>query len=340
MSAGTGATCKEEIMRKIALAVAMCGTTLASGLSTVAYADTIPEPVAQAPDSTTLAEMQSQCEILAQPYDTGNGDIVTVDVVPGTATKISGPTEVSGTRDILEDTIHYAGSYVPATLEIRGDPFRIGGSVNMFGDQWSTAGYWTDSTYNYTADFTSTFSHAFQCQVKRAVYHPAVDIEHRAVGVYVFNDDGTGNDEDAVRANCQQYTDNGQPWWGEPYRPSADNPRCRFEGTPATTEHQNESWDTPVPIALLAGVPVEQEQTDTLTAFEDHGGPVQVTGEYHVGQVVICISPSKPTPGGTWRQQNGYTGNKCTTDWFKVAPYGAGTESSNGTYISVPNYSL
>jgi hypothetical protein len=97
-------------------------------------------------------------------------------------------------------------------------------------------------------------------------------------------------------------------------------------------------------IATLAGAPVDQDQTDSIYAFEDHGGPVQVTGEFHVGQAVICISPStggaKKGVPGEWRTQNGYTGDKCTTEWFKVAPWGAGTEGSNGTYISVPNYSL
>ncbi len=69
-----------------------------------------------------------------------------------------------------------------------------------------------------------------------------------------------------------------------------------------------------------------------------------MTGEYHVGQTVICISPSGPTKKGVpgaWRQQNGYTGNKCTTDWFvNHAVWGSGTEGSNGTYISVPDYAL
>lgn len=329
---------------KFLMIAASCATALSPIGATFAWADTIPEPVADALSSANLATMESTCDALAETYDTGNGDIWAGNVILGTVTKVSGPTEQEGTRVIDESTIQHAGTYVPSTLEIRGDPFRIGGSVNMFGDQWSSAGYWTDSTYDYTADFDSTFSHAYSCEITRAVFHEGQTIHHRAVGVYVFNDDGTGNDEDAVRANCEQYTDNGQPWWGDPYRPNPQNPRCRFEGTAAYDEVIPDSWDAPVQFAVVAQTAINQDQTDTLTAFEDHGGPVQVTGEYHVGQVVVCISPStndrKGNPGA-WRTQNGYTGDKCTTDWFQNhAIWGSGTESSNGTYTSVPDYNL
>lgn len=327
--------------------LAICGTALSPVVSLAAYADTIPEPSPAALSDATREAMQAQCDAFAQSYDTGNGDIWSGEVVLGAATKISGPTEVEGSRDIDEATIQHAGTYVPAVLEIRGDPFRIGGSVNMFGDRWSTAGYWTDSTYNYTADFVSTFSHAFSCAISQEVYHEGYTVFHPAEGEYVVNGD-FGNSEDAVRGNCAAMTRQGFPletrpdWWGvEILRGGNPNdPHCRFEGTQAYVEDVPERWDPPALRYTLAGVAVEQEQTDSLYAFEDHGGPVQVTGEYHVGQAVICISPNKPAPGGTWRTQNGYTGNKCTTAWFKVAPWGAGTESSNGTYISVPNYSF
>lgn len=329
--------------------VAMCSTTLAPVMATAAYADTIPEPVADAADSATLSAMESQCDALAAGYDTGNGDIWTGTVVAGAVTKVSGPTEVGGTRDIDEGSIAYAGSYVPANTEIRGGPFRIGGSVNMFGDQWSTAGYWTDSTYNFTADFTSTFSHAFSCEISQEVYHPAYEIHVPAEGVYVVNGD-FGDSEAAIRGNCEAFTAQGFPletrpdWWGEPFHGGSDaNPHCRFEGTQAYDETVPESWDPPVLRYTIAGTPVNQDQTDTLYAFEDHGGPVQVTGEYKIGQVVICISPSKTVKGGVpgaWANHNGYTGDKCTTDWFMVAPWGSGSTTSNGTYISVPNYSF
>ena len=318
----------------------MCGTVLSSVASTSAWADTVPTPSAQPASQETLAAMQDQCDILASAHDTGNGDKWTGEVDLGAATLVSGPTE-TGTRDIDEGTIQHAGTYVPAVLEIRGNPFRVGGSVNMFGDQWSTAGYWTDSTYNFTADFTSTFQHAFSCKISQEVYHAEHVVHHEAEGQYIIDPELIGKpQEQAALQACNAFNAahaNGadQGFWG-----NSPQGNCVFEGTQAYDETIPEEWDAPVLRFTEAGTPVNQDQTDSIIAFEDHGGPVQVTGEYHVGQVVICISPNKPAPGGTWRTQNGYTGNKCTTDWFKVAPWGSGTEGSNGTYISVPNYSL
>lgn len=147
---------------KYVMIAAACATAMTPIGATIAWADTIPEPTADAADSATLAAMETTCDALAATYDTGNGDIWAGNVIEGAVTKVSGPTEVAGTRDIDESSIQHAGTYIPATLEIRGDPFRIGGSVNMFGDQWSTAGQWTDSTYNYTADFGSTFADSDQ----------------------------------------------------------------------------------------------------------------------------------------------------------------------------------
>ena len=43
---------------------------------------------------------------------------------------------------------------------------------------------------------------------------------------------------------------------------------------------------------------------------------------------MVCISPSntgKKLPG-EWRQQNGYTGDKCTTEWY-----------NGGATVGVPN---
>jgi hypothetical protein len=338
----------------------MCSTALSPIMATAAYADTVPEPLADAASSATLGAMETQCDALAAGYDTGDGDIWSGVVVPGAVTKVSGPTEISGTRDIDESTIAYAGTYVPANTEIRGGPFRIGGSVNMFGDQWSTAGYWTDSTYSFTAEFSSTFSHAFTCEISQEDYNAAYEVYVPAEGAYVVNGD-FGDSEAAVRGNCAAFTAQGFPletrpaWWGvEIYRGGSDaRPHCRFEGTQAHYETVPESWDPPIMRYTLAGTPVNQDQTDSLYAFEDHGGPVQVTGEFKIGQVVICISPSttlKKGVPGAWRPQNGYGGGNmaetlpatagCNTQWFKVAPWGSGSTTSNGTYISVPNYSF
>lgn len=313
---------------KFSALAAASGLIIASFGSSAAWADTIPQPMPQAADGNTLSQMEAQCDALAMGYDNGNGDRWSGAVVLGAATLIAGPTEIDGTRVIDESTIQHAGDYVPATLEIRGDPFRVGGSVNMFGDQWSTAGYWTDSTYFYDADFNSTFRFDFQCEISQEVYHPEV---HTPVqGHYVNN----GTNPSGGQGSCAGLSP-ANPHWGQ------DIGNCTFIKTGDAVD-QDEYWDPPVVVATLAGTPVDQEQTDNLRAFEDHGGPVQVTGEFKIGKVVICISPSGPTKKGNpgeWRQQNGYTGDKCTTDWFQNhAVWGSGTDSSNGTYISVPNY--
>jgi hypothetical protein len=78
-----------------------------------------------------------------------------------------------------------------------------------------------------------------------------------------------------------------------------------------------------------------------LLAHEDAGEGFDIGQTVLIGQVVICISPTTSTQTkkgvpGTWVAKNGYIGGKCTTAWFNVAPWGAGSQDSHGTYISVP----
>jgi hypothetical protein len=155
-------------IKTAAIASLLC----ASFITSPAFADTIPTPIADATDGTTLAAMQTQCDTLAAAHDTSNGDVWTGVVVEGLVTLVAGPTEVGGTRIIDETSIVGTGTFTPGHTYIQGDPFRIGGSVNMFGDQYADSGSWSDSTYNYTADFDSTFSHAFSCNIYQAVFHP------------------------------------------------------------------------------------------------------------------------------------------------------------------------
>lgn len=334
-------------MKRIMTVAVMCGTALASVVPTVAYADTIPTPIAEPANQDTLSAMQDQCDALAAVHDAGNGDIWTGEVVEGVVTLVAGPTEVPGTRVIDDGTIVGTGTFTPASTYIEGEPFRVGGSVNMFGDQWSDSGGWSDSEYWYTADFETTFSHAFSCNIYQEVYHPEEVIHHPAVGIYVIAGD-FGDSEAAVRGNCAAFTAQGSndplpDWWGDPFHGgNPNNPHCMFEGEQAYDEVIPEFYDAPVLVGTEAGTAVNQDQTDSLYAFEDHGGPVQADGgPFHIGQTVICISPKKPTPGGTWQTHNGYTGVNCTTDWFvNHAVWGSGTESSNGTYTSVPDYSF
>ena len=327
--------------RAILAATALLSSTT---MSTPAWADTIPTPDPDGPNATTQAAEEAQCDALAALHGpaTGDNDHWSGEVVPGAATLIAGPTEVADTRVVDPDTIVGTGTFVPSILEIRGDPFRIGGSVNMFGDQWATAGYYPDSTFNYTADFNSMFAYAFSCNIYDAVYHPLVPgEEHPAVppeGCYT----NPGHDTCIV----------GDHWCGneETFHWGHDFGNCVFnktkDGEDAYTDPDTPAyWDDPVLFDNEAGVPINQDETDSLYAFEDHGGPVQVTGEYHVGQVVICISPG--SKGGSWRVQNGYNGGSftgpaagCNTPYFKIAPTYHGSTTSNGTFTSVPDYNL
>src|SRR4029453_16620944 len=315
-------------------------------LATAAWADTVPTPTADATDATTLAAMQNQCDILAAAHDIGNGDEWTGEVVEGAVTLVAGPTEVDGTRDIDEDTIVGTGTFTPGSTYIQGDPFRIGGSVNMFGDQYADAGSWSDSTYNFTADFDSTFQHAFSCNIYQAVFHAEQTIHHEAEGQYVLRPDLVGTPQgEAAQQSCIAFNNAHQAGEDQGFWGNTPHGNCVFEGTQAYDEIIPESLDDPALVGNEPGTPVNQDQTDSLEGFEDHGGPVQAEGgPFHIGQVVICISPSTSTKKGVpgeWRTQNGYPGTNCTTDWFKNhAVWGSGTESSNGTYISVPDYSL
>jgi hypothetical protein len=305
--------------------------------------------------------MQNQCNVLALAHDSdgvGTGDIWTAEVVEVAVSKVSGPTELAVPPRVIDmSSIEGIGDLQPCVTYIDGDPFRIGGSVNMFGNRFAKSGSYLDSTYNFTADFITTFAHAFSCDISVERFHG--EIRHPAIGKYVINPEGDfGDSAGAVLANCvafsaQQppdpFTGNGPitpTWWGEDHGGNDNGPNnvfhCIFEGTAGYTEEEGNY--PPEFVVNEPGIAVNQDQTDNLTGFEDHGGPVQVSNiDEFIGQTVICISPSKTVKGGApgaWQTHNGYTGTKCTTDWFKVAPWGAGTNTSKGTHNSVPNYSF
>jgi hypothetical protein len=292
---------------------------------------TVATPPASGPNATTLAAMEDQCDALAAAHGGAwNGDLDESSIVP---TYVSGPTEV-GTHsiaDAIEGTLVGAGTFTPGSVSILGDPYRIGGSVNMFGVQQSTGGHYSASQYDFEGDFETTYSYAFNCTMTETVHVPAE-------GVYVIAGD-FGDSEDAVRGNCAAFTAQGDndplpDWWGDPFHGgNPDNPHCRFEGTAAHDEEQSRPDE--------AGTPIQETQTDTLVAHEDAGEGFDISETVLIGQAVICISPTTSTQTkkgvpGTWVAKNGYTGDKCTTAWFNVAPWGAGSQDSNGTYISVP----
>ena len=79
-----------------------------------------------------------RCRRCRWPISTAHrphSDRYTAAVVAGAPTYVSGPTEIGGEadRNIDQATKVGAGTFTPAHLEILGDPYRNGGSVNMFG---------------------------------------------------------------------------------------------------------------------------------------------------------------------------------------------------------------
>jgi hypothetical protein len=335
-------------MRKLASAVSAVALVVGS-MSAPAFATATQTPTANPLSGDNAATMASTCTAAALALDddgVGTGNIWTGTVVLGSVDLVAGPTEVLPLARTNWTNIVGTGTLVPSAPYISGNPYRIGGSVNMFGDQRASAGYYPSSTYDYVANFTSTFAHSYSCNINKALYHASYVIPgHPVQGYYIVHSDGHGNEEGAQQS-CDAFsakqptslTDTTVPWWGyvDPDPTKADQGQCDFiktaDATPDVTVP--ESWDTPVLVTNVAQTAINQDQTDSLAGHEANGGRVDVTGDFFIGQVVICISPKKLP--GVWTKQNGYTGGNCTTAWFNTAPWGGGSQTSNGTYISVP----
>jgi len=315
---------KRAILAATAILVGSFNPILAfPAFAAVTLVDPVPNP--SGPTQTTLDAMQTQCDALALAH--GSTWTGTLDESSITPTLVSGPTE-KGTHsidDAIDGTLVGVG-FTPGSITIDGDPFRIGGSVNMFGLRVSHGGSFASSTYDFEGEFDTTYSYAFNCNMKESVHT-------LNQGYYVVADNAHGADEEAIRANCESFTgmannDPRPPWWGMP----EDHAFCHFIETAPAGDSDEDRPDE-------AGTPIEETQTDVLRAHEDAGEGYTIDDNVLLGQAVICISPSKTGPKGvpgTWTKQNGYTGDKCTTAWFNVAPWGAGSQTSKGTYISVP----
>jgi hypothetical protein len=286
-------------------------------LTTAAWAAlTFPNgiPPATGPTQDTKDLMQDQCDAFADGHggEAAGWHSELDESSIGAGVYVSGPTEV-GTHsidDALPGTLEGAGTFTPGSVSILGDPYRNGGSVNMFGVLQATGGHYSASEYDFMGDFDTVYSYAFNCNTSQTV----------ATGHHLWDNDPGAEDFHQQACDAIDATGNfigidvGQCIWA-----------------PTGTEEQNAHVDT--------GVPVEETQTENLLAHEDAGEGFDITETVLIGQAVICISPSKTGPKGvpgTWTKQNGYTGDKCTTAWFDVAPWGHGSQDSNGTYISVP----
>ena len=315
-------------MLKLLVSTALVATTTPA-LVSPAYATIIPS-------QTTVTMETNQCAADLAPY----AGVLLHDETPSFSTEVvetgqvdGSPIEVVGSRIETPGSRFGTGSITYSNVKIVGDPFRTGGSVNMFGDQVATNKNWSNSEYDFTAEFDTKTTISYTCEVTQQTetYHPAVHIPgHGVIGHYVLDQVQSPNAADQCSNKDDDFTNTnyGQHWGNCDFilkQPAVD---------PIDTD---EFWTLDAPIdrtALDTFHTADETNAASGTGHEVNGGPFTEVGTWLASKVVVCISP-KRLPG-IWTQQNGYTGTKCTTAWFGAAPWGGGSQTSNGTYISVP----
>jgi hypothetical protein len=328
---------------KFAMIAALC----ASSLSPFAVTPAMAVPA----NGTTTAEMTATCAaLIPAPAAVLNfdGSLVwssaVVNVVEAEGAPVVTDEEVQGTR-APTGTPTYGG------VSITDDPYRTGGSVNMFGDQVATTRTYPGSSYEYDRITSVTTNYSFGCELteKTEVYTPPVIIPGIPDTSGYINCDfghGQGNDNGELciddgsvpQSSCAAHNAVGPslPFWGTPTE------QCKFISRPGTPDIVIEGFWTRGSDIVTVYPGKAASQTDETTQYGLIGfdpTPITQTGNWFVGKVVVCISPSKTVKGGVpgaWQNHNGYTGTKCNTAYFNVAPWGGGSQDSNGTYISVP----
>jgi hypothetical protein len=324
---------------KILMMAALCGSSLSSIVAAPAYAAT--------PSGAATAAMATQCTM-----DLGaNAGVLLHDGTPSFTTEVvetgsvdGMPTEVPGSRAETPGTRFGTGSATYSGLSIAGNPYRTGGSVNMFGDQVATQKNWSNSEYDFTAQYATVTTFSYECHVTQQTetYHPAVHIPgHPVLGYYVVDPDANGNEE-AAQNSCNAFNAQAPvaPLWTAPgYWGASPHGNCVFVQTAEATDDVDEPeyWTLNAPIDrsdLTTMHSLQETNYATGNGHEANAGPWTQAGSWFVAKVVVCISPTKLP--GTWRTQNGYVGTKCNTAYFNTAPWGGGSQTSNGTYISVP----
>ena len=335
---------KETTMKMIKLLVstALVATSFTPAFVTPAYAITPSSATTNTETSTCAADLGSNAGVLlhdgthsftTEVFETGQVD--------------GAPTEVLGSRVETPGSRFGTGSATYSGLSIATvNPYRIGGSVNMFGDRVATQKNWANSEYDFTANFDTVTTISYTCEVTQQTetYHPAVNIPGRpALGSYIVDPALIGTPQynaqlqacNAFNAQAPQAPDYSAPgFWGK-----SPQGNCVFEETSPAIDpvFEAEFWTLDAPIDrtnLDTFHTVAETNTAAGNGHEANAGPWTQAGSWFVAQVVICISPKKLP--GIWTQQNGYTGAKCTTAWFNTNNWSHGSQTSNGTYISVP----
>lgn len=325
--------------------VAACCTSLSPLVAAPAFAapaTSVTEGTMAGICAANLAGLVNVSETLhdgTPVWSTAVENVVGVERAPSE----TGRNEIDGTR-VGTGTPSYAG------LAIAAGPYRIGGSVNMFGDQVATTKTWATSEFDWLVTYANATDFSFGCSVAQESEtwtDPVVVDPVPAEGYYTNpsenNGGGDGNGVvhgggSGANQSCSGFS-NTHPFWGQNIGACVWTQTA--PGTPGYTipGYWTRNPTTPRTDLASTGSTVQNDPDSTEVVHEYNGGAYTLTGSWFVGQVVICISPSTGTKKGVpgeWRTQNGYTGTNCNTTYFNSAPWGGGSQTSNGTYISVP----
>lgn len=323
---------------RLAVIAALCASSLSPVAIAPAFADI-------APRSETTSAMAGVCTdelaLKGAPLLHDDSPSLTVAVFE-TGQSDAAPVELN--RSETPGTRFGTGVFTYSDFSIAGEPFRNGGSVNMFGDKVATKKNWSNSEYDFTADYSTTTTINYNCEYTRITetYVPPVPgVEARPVEGYYYRDPEANGNIEAVEQACARFTEKGatQPFWGDPQA------QCLFFKTADAVEAVDPIdgyWTDPVSDAapdLTSGhVITEENIAYGVAGHEANAGPwtelAKPGDRWLAEKVVVCISPKKLP--GIWTNQNGYTGTNCKTAYFNTAPWGGGSQTSNGTYISVP----
>lgn len=278
---------------KMAVGSALLCTSI---LSTPAFAfiDGTADIQDPTPAGISNAAAQLVCDTLASAHGTAWTGTLDAGSIVG---EITTPPTADGSRTDITNVVG-TGDQVPESIQVHGDPFRIGGSVNMFGFASVIAAHWTDSEYDFTQHFAWQSTYTFTCNMTEAV----------PVGIHTWTGPITAGDP-AIAAcegdkNPHPFDDRGA--------------NCEWQQTGTDNQPRDPEQGTIGPVS----------EGGDLSGHENHGGPVPVDpGQVDLPdvQVVVCISPSTVTKKlpGAWTPKNGYSGGSsvqgepgCNTGWY------------------------
>ena len=258
---------------------------------------------------TTVTRMATTCAALVDASATlHDGSPVwstaVINVVDSEQPGVNTDTEVPNTRvgtgtPIYSDTKIAQGTVGPDR------PYRIGGSVNMFGDQVATTKTFPGYTFKFDRSTSTTTNYTIDCQLTQSteVLQPAVDTPgHKVEGHYVNCDFGHGQGSDnggedvcadvpPTQASCIAHNATGDslPFWG------LDTEQCKFIKTAdAVPPGHTDAYYTDGPDIVTTSPGHTDSQTDVTSQSGLDGvsnSPLVLHGSFLAGQVVICISP-------------------------------------------------